>query len=312
MIFFLYGEDTFRSLRKLREIKKGYREKNESGLNLREIDLEKKGFPVLRGQFRACSMFSEKKLFVLRRPFADPSFGKKFLEEKERFLKDPNILVFFKRGEPEKETPLFNFLKEEAETQHFVPLEDRELQGWVRKEAEKHGLLISASKADLLIERVGQDLWALHTALAKTASYKDAGEGRKKRVREKEIRLLTKPNLEKDIFKTVDAIAGGEKGKALNLLASHLEEGDSPLYVLSMIGWQTTRLLAVKEKKRKGEDPRDLGWHSYVIRKSSRLARQFSLNSLTRFHDKILELDVKSKRGEVSPELALDLLVAEI
>lgn len=306
MIIFLYGKNTFLSLQKLKDLKEEYRKKNKTGINMREIDLRKDGFSTLRDEFRSKSMFSEKKLFILRNAFSNPSFKKNFLDSKEKFLKSKNVLIFFERGVPLKKDPFLSFLKKEAKTQEFPLLKGKKVEDWIKKEGKRLNLKISSSNAKLLASRKENDLWALAAFLQKMAAWK----GDEKTVKREDILSLTSPGIEKDIFKTIDAIAKKKRGEALRLLFSHLEKGDSPFYLLSMIAWQTTRLLAVKEKLEKGEDPQTLNWHPYVIKKSVWISQNFDSATLEKIHDRILDLDVKSKTGRISPEGALELLVA--
>jgi len=147
--------------------------------------------------------------------------------------------------------------------------------------------------------------------IKKLASFKN-----NKTVRTEDIKLLVRSKIETDIFKTIDAIADKNKKQALNLLHKHLEKGDSPLYLLSMINYQFRNLLAVKDLIEK-QIPYNIilkrsGLHPFVVKKSYYQSQKFTFQELKKIYQKIFKKDLDIKTGRIQPEIALDLLIAEI
>ena len=67
MIIFLYGEDDFRSLEKLKEIEKKFLDKNSSGSGLSSFDFEEDKsieFAEIRKAFGSKGLFFEKQLIL--------------------------------------------------------------------------------------------------------------------------------------------------------------------------------------------------------------------------------------------------------
>jgi len=143
---------------------------------------------------------------------------------------------------------------------------------------------------------------------------------KKQEIGEEDVELLVRPKIETDIFKTIDAISSRNKKQALLLIHKHLEKGDSPLYLLSMINFQFRNLLLVKSCESKAElyvnDTRILSeklkLHPYVIRKSIQQARRFTIDELKKIYQKIFQADLNIKTGKIDPQTALDLLITEI
>ncbi|PIV65126.1 MAG: DNA polymerase III subunit delta, partial [Candidatus Nealsonbacteria bacterium CG01_land_8_20_14_3_00_12] len=50
----------------------------------------------------------------------------------------------------------------------------------------------------------------------------------------------------------------------------------------------------------------------YIIKKSYSLAQKFTIQELKKIYQKIFQVDLDIKTGRVEPEVALDLLIAEI
>ena len=52
--------------------------------------------------------------------------------------------------------------------------------------------------------------------------------------------------------------------------------------------------------------------HPYVVKKSHAQAQRFSLSELKKIYQKIFEVDLNIKTGKIDPQIALDLLIAEL
>ncbi len=209
-------------------------------------------------------------------------------------------------------------------------MEGVSLRNWIKREVERYGAKIDLGALDRLTEFVGNDTWRLSNELQKLASYRASrqrGEGGKecevffdykgdKDIQVKDIELLVKPEIESDIFKTIDAIALKNKKKALELLHKHLEKGDSPLYLLSMINFQFRNLLMIKELVEENQSYdsilRKTQLKPFVVRKSYQQAQRFGLPELKKIYRKIFQADFNIKTGKMQAETALDLLIAEI
>ena len=134
-----------------------------------------------------------------------------------------------------------------------------------------------------------------------------------KEIKVSDVELLIKPKIESDIFKTIGAIASRDKKRALGLLKAHLEKGDSPLYLFSMINFQFRNLLIIKDIIMRNFSPlNSTDLHPFVVRKSLFLVRKFKLSELKKIYQKIFEVDLAIKTGKIDPEAALELLIAEI
>jgi DNA polymerase-3 subunit delta len=135
-------------------------------------------------------------------------------------------------------------------------------------------------------------------------------------IKKEDVVLLVRPNLENDIFKTIDALASKNKKKAISLLHQHIVRGDSCHYLFSMISFQFKNLLIIKELiEAKNSYPvvaKKSGLHPFVVKKNYYLCNQFSISQLKKIYQKIFQVDFDIKTGKVDAETALDLLVSWI
>jgi DNA polymerase-3 subunit delta len=311
MIIFLYGPDTYRSWQKLNEIIKHYKKIHKSGLNLRYFEGENLNFQDFKNEVETISMFQEKKLLVLKDVFSNKDFQKEFLREGENFVRSDNIILFYEKKEIDKNNSFLKFLKKNSKFQEFELLKGRKLINWVKKELRKYQVAVEPEVFEEFTNRVGSDLWQMENEIKKLVNYKNG-----QKIKKEDVKLLVKPKIETDIFKTIDAISEKKKNQALLLLHQHLEKGDAPLYLLAMINFQFRNLLEIKDLAEKNIpyykiiNKSDL--NPFLVKKSYRQAQRFTLWQLKKIYQKIFQVDLAIKTGKVEPETALDLFIAEI
>lgn len=318
MIYFLYGEDSFRSKEKLQEIVEGYKKVHKSGLNLIYVDAKEKTFPDFYSNFKITSMFAEKKLIILSNIFENAKFQEGFLKELENIEKLKDIVIIYESNKPDQRTKVFKDLQKkclpagrQAKCQEFKFLQPGMIKKWIFQEVEKNGSKIDGPAADLLANFVKNDLWRLSGEIAKLANYKKAGL-----ITKEDVILQVKPDIENDIFKTIEAIASKNKKQALQLMHKHLDGGEFPLYLLSMINYQFRNLLIIKDLADKRLPYQAIvkksGLHPFAVQKTFYASNQFTSPQLRKIYQKIFEIDSNIKIGKIEAETALDLLVLEI
>jgi len=330
MVFFFYGPDDFRLKEKLDSMIKEYKARHQGGLDLAIFDFEEVDFEKFRIFFESYSMFSEKKLGVAKNIFSASSDKKeKFLEflkksglakDKESFLA---VAENLKMPEERKKTAkyilsdeasknIFSFLTSKPVlAEEFEVLQGVKLENWIKKRAEKEGAKINDRAVKKLIEFAGADLWRLKSELEKLASFR-SGE----LIGEKDVDELVNSRVETDIFKTVDALAGRQRATAFRLLRRHLLQGESEIYLLSMLAYQFRNLLVVKDQTERGEPfyalQKKLKMHPFVLRKTFDQSKNFSFSALKNIYSRLEDIDQAVKTGRLEGQTALDLLVAEI
>jgi len=301
MIYFIYGEDSYRSKRKLEEIVEGYKKVHKSGLNLIYIDSDAVSFKEFNTNLQTNSMFAEKKLIILNNVFDNAKFQEDFLESLKKIEEIKDIVVIYENKMPDQRTKFFKALQKEVKCQEFKPLLPAMLKKWVLSEFSAKGAKINPAALEALVNFVGSDLWAMSNEINKLSNYKKGAV-----ITDKDVELLVRPNIENDIFKTIDALASKDKKLALSLLHKHLDDGEMPLYLLSMITYQLRNLLIVKESGK------NCGLHPFVFQKTYYMCQNFSMEKLKKIYQKIFQVDSDIKTGKVDPETALDLLLSEI
>src|SRR3989344_5472368 len=291
MTLFLYGADSYRSKEKLDEITGHYKKIHKSALNLIYLDATKTSFFDFYHRVKTYSMFAETKLVILE--------------------KVKNVVVIYENSEIDQRLKLCKTLTKECKSQEFVLLDTKNVKIWAVKEFKKNKARINSDALDALVAHVGNDLWRLSNEIKKLRDFRAGAV-----IKKEDVQLLVTPNIETDIFKTIDALAQKNKKQAMALLQKHIDNGDNPLYLLSMIGYQFRNLLVVKELAEKGlmyaSIVKKSGLHPFVVKKTYFQCRQFTFEELKNIYRNIFKTDSDIKVGNIKAETALDLFVSQI
>ncbi len=312
MLIFLYGQDTYRMQKKLEEMIETYKKAHKSGLSLKYFGEENFSLNEIMNETQMVSMFEEKKLIVLRNILSasEKNDGLADFLKKIKDSEGTNIVIY-EENKIKATDSLVKFLKKNAKAQEFAPLEGEKLKNWVKKEFSTYKADIKSGVAEKLINFVGNDLWQMDNEIKKLVNYKFH-----RHIEEKDVDLLVKPKIESDIFRTIDAMAQKNKRQALSFLHKHLEKGDNPLYLFSMINYQFRNLLIVKDLMERNRPYyailKTANLHPFVVRKSYEQAGKFSFPELKKIYRKIFQVDLAIKTGKINPETGLDLLLSEI
>jgi len=311
MIIFLYGQDTYRLRQKLKDLVSEFRKKYRRPY-IKQFDARELNFEDFRSEFQTVSMFKEKRLVKITNVFSAPVFLEKITEFLRKIHETEDTLVFYEEGMPNTNNSLFKFLEKKAKIYKFELLSQVKLKYWIKKELIRYQVEADLDTLDALYEIGSDNLWLLASEIKKLATF--VGRGNKAHLNDLEV--LSKQKVETDIFATIDAISGNNKGKALELLHRHLHEGDSPLYLLSMLRNQISNLLIVKDLMTKGVPApfiaKESGLHPFVAKKSLRISYKFTLSQLKEIYRKLFRYEIKIKTGKIDPVLALELLTVEI
>ncbi|MDX9893638.1 MAG: DNA polymerase III subunit delta [Patescibacteria group bacterium] len=328
MIIFLYGPDTFRSHRKLEELKaKFIKEVDKSALNIEILD----GVDLEPAEFeKAVSTppFLAKKRLVIIKNLITKNKGQKIQKEILTTLEKPNLtdtIIIFWEGEVgtptksrsktagQRSQSLLNRLKQEKYAQEFNLLTESELQRFIQAETKNQGIKIESPAIRLLANLVGNDLWQLNNEIQKLSAF-----AKNQPITTTQIAELVKTKIDENIFNLTDALGQKNKSLALKLVADQLANGMMPTELLSKITWQFKNLLLVKDfvqENGQGYPPSrltyQLGLHPFVIKKTMSQVSQHQLPTLKKIYRQLLKIDRQIKTSQINPEVLFDLLIVK-
>lgn len=337
MIIFLYGPDTFRSRRKLKELKdKFIKEVDKAGLNLTTLDGARLETPEFEKAISTPPFLAKKRMVVIEELIAKNK-GQKIQKEILAILGknnlDETIIIFWegelgKNKKPKKKPKastsrseltsrrsglLLEQLKKEKYVQEFSLLDPAEARQWAMTEIKNRGGKINSAALNLLGDFIGNDLWQFNSEIEKLIAYAN-----NKEIAVADVQNLVKTKIDDDIFKLTDAIGQNNKKLALKLISDQFKSGLGATELLTKIIWQFKNLLLIKSfVEQSGEKyPADrlvyqTGLHPFVVKKTLLQVKNHRLEDLKKSYGQILKVEHKIKTSQVDPEVLFNLLILE-
>jgi DNA polymerase-3 subunit delta len=188
--------------------------------------------------------------------------------------------------------------------------EDR-LPGWVRGEATRRGVKMSATAISALIDEVGDNLFALASELDKLVTYVgDTGN-----VDVRHVAELTGHTRSWAVWALTDALGSRDVAAALRVLEDLLREGESPEKLVGTLNWQIDRLWRGKVLVERGGTQHDVMRELHVApRFAGTLMEQigrFTVDDLARISRRLLRADVELKSTPTDTRTALERFLVE-
>lgn len=312
MIFFLFGEDDFRSSERKKEIIASFKNNSEVLDEIITFTKENLSFEEFRKVLQRRPLFSKRQIIVLEDIFSCKEFKEKFLKEKEKILASEDIiLIHEKEGKFKKEDPLFLFLKSKAKCEQFFSLSGESLKKWTIERAKKYNLFLKKEVVEKLIEFKGNNLWELDNELKKLSLYQ-----KHKTIDVKDLELLVSFTSEENIFGIIEAILKKDKKRGIFLLNLYWQKGVPPLFLLSIFLTQIKNLLVVREFFEKKEPYfsilKKTNLNPFFFRRLYLCAKNFSLLELKKLREKIFQIELEVKTGKGEALTLLTLLFANL
>jgi len=349
MIVFLYGEDTFRSRRKLKEFRdKFIREIDRSCSSISVIDGTKASIEEIGQVASPGTLLAKKRMIIIEDLFFNktPSIFQQvyvYLKDKKS-VKDDNIIIFWDsrvktkkiknkesgmlsdaagrdRVLTKQSAQLFNFLVGQKYSQQFHVLNNTEITAWIKKEILCRGGKISSQAAQALAGLVGDDLWQINSEIEKLLNYKSASQPKLTKagevmIEERDVEGLVRGSSDENIFALTDAIANKNKTLAIKLLEEQVAAGLTDSYLLNMIIRQFRIILQIRQALDSNFTSRKiisiLKLHPFVVQKGISQANRFSLSTLKHILNQLIRIDYSMKIGQADILTMVDLLVAKI
>jgi DNA polymerase III subunit delta len=321
MIIFLYGPDSFRSRRLLKEMKaKFVKEVDKEENSLDTIDGKEADLQKITERMNTGSLFAQKRMLIIENIFQNKKTG--LFSQLEKYLprleKSNDIIIIFK----DKDIPglktltteakkLFSFLNKQKYTQEFKLLSPAGLNNFTKKETEMYKKRISREAANELVARTGGDLWLMSQSIKKACLGTE-----KKLIGLEDIKQYTTEKFNENIFSLTDALSAKNKNKALKILEEQYAAGVSDEYLISMLIRQFKILLQIKEAQEMGLKAEmiasHLKLHPFIIKKGLSQTNNFSSSKLKLYFNKMICLDNNNKTGRGDIKSELSILIAEI
>lgn len=231
MLVTLYGADSYRRLRKLKEIVNTYTSKQGSFSRERFPLIEKADLDNLKRFLSGQSMFSTKKLVILDEPFEfeDTKSLKEILKD-YKDDQDTTILINTTKKHPAP----FKFIEEKPNRfEDFSLLKGRDLTNFIQKEADRWNISLNTKEIVSIVDSIGSDTWKIATELEQIALKKSKRLDVKDFITQAEyfpnLNALKRSNSVADRLIALEKLVGergDDPGRVFNSLAYQLKNAE--------------------------------------------------------------------------------------
>jgi DNA polymerase III delta subunit len=333
MIYFIYGEDTFRSGEYLNYLINHYQQ-NELfyfSFDFADTFLPPLEISELREKLNSQNLFSDTRLIILKNLINATSvkFQAEFLkivsENKIDSSKSTMLIIYENEGEEKprasqwpqrvdglESSETFKWLKKKAKLiKDFPALKGQKLSQWVNEISQKFHLRLDPGARSLILGTFGSDTGLIFFTLKKLSL------GQKTLITKQEIEDNAWLPFNNNVFEFLDNLAARKIPLAFHCLLSNIAEDNSQTNMLRLLGlitYEFRNILIVKESKAKtlSELQKQTKIKPYPLKKIMPLVKNFSLDELKKIYQKLLLCDERVKRSLMDPEVALQMLLLDI
>lgn len=316
MIFFYYGEDSFRAKQKIDSLLKPFSPEDKNRYDLEKLEGENIGAEDFFRTVSAQGFLTDQKIVVIKNLLANKKL-KDWQEALLSFLdrqKDDdqeNYLIFWETAKPDARGKIFKKLSQFKHCEEFAPLRFSQLPTWIGAEAAYYQKSISEAAVKLLINYVGQDLWQMSQEIHKLSQ-----STKKSEIEEDDVRDLVQAKVDDKVFALIDALGHRNRALALKLMEDKINSGVHHQYLLTMIIRQFRLMIKTKAMGEATRHPAGLAQtlriHPLTAEKTIAQSQNYSLEQMKKIYAKLLELDEKFKSSAGQEKVLLTKVIYEL
>jgi DNA polymerase III subunit delta len=190
----------------------------------------------------------------------------------------------------------------------------RQLAPWIREEATRHGAKMGEDAVRRLSDVAGGELGRLASAIEQLALYCDG-----RPITAADVDELIAETRERTVFELTDAMAQGERERALRSIGKLFDQRESSVGLAMMLARHMRQLAMVKELITTGASPRDIprlaGVPPFAVDRLIAQARRWPPRSITLGFALLAQADRDLKgpvKGALGERIVVERLVGEL
>lgn len=308
MVYLLYGEDSFLINNYLKKLKKDFGE-IQNGINYIQID--ENTTQNIISEIETPAFGYPKKMIVVRNSklFAKKNETAEKLAEYFKKQKVENVEVIFLEQNVEKNA-LFNVISKNYKAMEFKELNILQLTDQIISISKLYNVKIDKKNASYLVECVGQNLQDIMIELQKLIEY----AGKDGTIEKDDIDSLVTKKSENVIFDLTDDIGKRDVKGAIEVL-HNLEYAKEPDQLILTMLYRHVKKLYIVKLSAPSNVAQNLNLkpnQTFLIKKYAYQARYFSKEELEELIFRLIELDEKSKKGDIDLKIGLETIIANV
>lgn len=308
MIYLIYGTEEYLIKQEINKIIKQSNTNDISYYNLEEASLKN-----IIDDANSISLFSDKRVLVIENSliFTGSSKKRNDINYLESYLNNSNnntIMIFTVNYDKlDSRKKIVSQIKKKG---HIIEFNDNyDIKAIVKKMLDNYKM--SDKNIDILINRVGRNLFLLEQEINKIKTYKDNNYD----IEYEDIINLTHKSVDIDIFHFIDNIINKNKNEALESYYEMLKLGEEPIKIIVMLANQFRLIYQVKVLSKNRNNVYDimkiLNQKKYPVEKALAKSYKYDEKTLLKLLYQLADLDIKIKSGKINKDIALELFILE-
>lgn len=313
MNYVIYGDERLLMDEKLKELKKKYNCSHEE-MNYNVYDPSENSMSVILQDLATLPFLTDYKMVVITHPLFLTTVKQKDVSEQDvkafmDYLEQDNpssVLVIFHEGSFDERRKVMKTLRKHAKVFQMEKLDYHSIYKIARESIVQKGAAIDDDALELLINRVGDNLFEITHQIEKLTLYT-------RHITRLDVEDLVAAPLEENVFALTNAILAHDMNATMGIYKDLMVTNHEPIALIALIATSLRNLYEVKLLSRKGYSDKEIAKMTginpraiYPIRKNG---EKFELSNLLEKLNELSQLDVKIKTGLIDKERGLELFL---
>jgi len=308
-LYLFYGEERFLIQLYEQRIKKALLLPEDEMMNLDVLQSPQDPLMV-RTSIETLPFMAERRVVIIKESGAFELKAGKLSELSELMQDVPETTtVVWIESKVDKRSKLFKAVQKAGYVVEFKRLGESELLTWIGQELKRKGIQMDRNTASYFLSLTGNDMVRIQMEMEKLSSYvKERGL-----ITREDVDSIVSVTIENSIFKLTDHLGNQQPAAAYRIYRQLLEDNE-PVQRIFFMMIRQFRLL-YKASLMQGADrstiAKELGVPSFAVGNYQNQSRRFGEKRLKELLNKLLELDVATKTGELDAEEAATLVILQ-
>lgn len=308
-LYLFYGEERFLIQLYEQRIKKALLLPEDEMMNLDVMQSPQDPLQV-QSSIETLPFMAERRLVIIKESGAFELKPGKLGELAELMQDVPeSTTVVWIESKVDKRSKFYKAVQKHGYIVEFKRLGESELLTWIGQELKRKGIQMDRNTASYFLSLTGNDMVRIQMELEKLSSYvKERGV-----ITREDVDSIVSVTIENSIFKLTDHLGNQQPAAAYRIYRQLLEDNE-PVQRIFFMMIRQFRLL-YKASLMQGADrnavAKELGVPSFAAGNYQNQARRFGEKRLKELLNKLLDLDVATKTGELDAEEAATLVILQ-
>lgn len=306
MNYLLYGKDEFLIDLEVKKIKSDFED-----INISKYDLDENTIKEIIDDANTISLFDDKKLIIVDNSYVFSRTTKKQdnIDLLEEYLNNPNtsVTIIFKSNIEKIDSvkKIVKSIKNKGVIKEYNS--ETNLVNTVRKLFDDYK--ISNEVIEVLIKRVGKNLNILYNEILKLKLYKiDERE-----ISKEDVINLSSEYIDIDVFRFVEDIINKNKTASIKTYKEMLKLNEEPIKIIAILASKIRLMYQANILTSKGyneiEISNILDQKKYPVHLAIVAGYKYKPNVLLSYLEKLADLDIGIKTGNIDKNLGLELFI---